>query len=35
MIETILIVVLMGAGAICINAVIMCALFKWWSLYES
>lgn len=31
MIETVMNVILLGAGAICINAVIMSALFKWWS----
>jgi hypothetical protein len=35
MIETVLSILLMGAGAIAINIVIMCALFKWWSTYES
>jgi hypothetical protein len=31
MIETVVTVVLLGAGAICINAVIMLVLFKWWN----
>ena len=30
MIETVVSVVLLGAGAICINAVIMLALFEMW-----
>lgn len=31
MIETVLTVILLGGGAICINAVIMLALFEWWN----